>query len=196
MLQFGASRRASRARTFEPRPRRGRSAMPRSPSTCSCPHVRFGVFGAKGLRETDVVTLSETVGAPAPPGSRSIATEQVHSYRSISLVVRSSSQCLPNGGWTGTLSSCTGTRRESATPRVERYVSRGCCSPTSRSPPVRRERELPGAEHRGHVHLRSDAWPMVAAQRLLGTPSIRSARCCRAFATSGSSECVEIRMGH
>ena len=40
------------------------------------PGVRFGVFGSKGLRETDVVTLSETVGATTPSGQPVIATEQ------------------------------------------------------------------------------------------------------------------------
>ena len=41
------------------------------------PAVRFGVFGAKGLRDLDVVTLGETVGAPTPSGQPVIATEQV-----------------------------------------------------------------------------------------------------------------------
>ena len=39
--------------------------------------VRFGIFGSKGLRETDVVTLSETIGAVTPLGQPVIATEQL-----------------------------------------------------------------------------------------------------------------------
>ncbi len=39
------------------------------------PTVRFGVFGSKGLKETDVVTLSEAIGAP--PGQPVIATESL-----------------------------------------------------------------------------------------------------------------------
>ncbi len=41
------------------------------------PTVRFGFFGSKGLRETDVVTLSETIGAVTPSGQSVIATEQL-----------------------------------------------------------------------------------------------------------------------
>ena len=39
--------------------------------------MRFGLFGSKGLRETDVVTLSEAVGGPGPGGLPIIATEQI-----------------------------------------------------------------------------------------------------------------------
>lgn len=39
--------------------------------------LRFGLFGSKGLRETDVVTLSETIGAVTPLGQPVIATEQL-----------------------------------------------------------------------------------------------------------------------
>lgn len=39
--------------------------------------LRFGIFGSKGLQETDVVTLSETIGAPGPSGQPLIATEQL-----------------------------------------------------------------------------------------------------------------------
>ncbi len=41
------------------------------------PDVRFGVFGSKGLRETDVVALSETIGAATPSGQPVVATEQL-----------------------------------------------------------------------------------------------------------------------
>jgi len=41
------------------------------------PNVRFGIFGSKGLKETDVVTLSESFGVPAIPGQPIIATEQL-----------------------------------------------------------------------------------------------------------------------
>ncbi len=39
--------------------------------------IRFGIFGSKGLRETDVVTLSETIGAVTPLGQPVTATEQL-----------------------------------------------------------------------------------------------------------------------
>jgi hypothetical protein len=41
------------------------------------PDFRFGFFGSKGLRETDVVTLSETIGAMTPSGQPVVATEQL-----------------------------------------------------------------------------------------------------------------------
>lgn len=41
------------------------------------PTFRVGVFAAKGLRETDVVTLSETLGAAGPGGQPLVATEQI-----------------------------------------------------------------------------------------------------------------------
>jgi hypothetical protein len=41
------------------------------------PNVRVGIFGSRGIKENDVVTLSETVGAPAPGGQPVIANEQV-----------------------------------------------------------------------------------------------------------------------
>ncbi len=41
------------------------------------PAIRFGLFGSKGLRETDVVTLSEAVGLPATGGLPIVATEQI-----------------------------------------------------------------------------------------------------------------------
>jgi hypothetical protein len=41
------------------------------------PTVRFGIFGSKGLRETDVVTLSEVVGPPGLGGSPIIAMERL-----------------------------------------------------------------------------------------------------------------------
>jgi hypothetical protein len=41
------------------------------------PSVRFGVFGSKGLRETDVVTLSETIGVPVVSGQPIVAQERV-----------------------------------------------------------------------------------------------------------------------
>jgi hypothetical protein len=41
------------------------------------PAARVGIFGSKGLHETSVVTLSETVGLPTPSGSPVIATERV-----------------------------------------------------------------------------------------------------------------------
>lgn len=41
------------------------------------PTVRFGLFGSKGLQETDVVDLAEIVGAPLPGGGPIVATERV-----------------------------------------------------------------------------------------------------------------------
>ena len=41
------------------------------------PTFRFGVFAAKGLRETDVVTLTETIGAAGPSGQPVVAMEQI-----------------------------------------------------------------------------------------------------------------------
>jgi hypothetical protein len=41
------------------------------------PNVRFGLFGSKGLKETDVVTLSESLGAPPGVGQPIVATEQL-----------------------------------------------------------------------------------------------------------------------
>jgi hypothetical protein len=41
------------------------------------PGVRFGLFGAKGLRDTAVVALSEEIGAPSGSGQPVIATESL-----------------------------------------------------------------------------------------------------------------------
>ena len=41
------------------------------------PNVRFGIFGSKGLKETDVVSLSESFGVPAMSGQLIVATEQL-----------------------------------------------------------------------------------------------------------------------
>ena len=41
------------------------------------PSVRFGIFGSKGLRETDVVTLSETIGTATPSGQPVIENEHL-----------------------------------------------------------------------------------------------------------------------
>ena len=98
------------------------------------PSMRFGLFGSKGLRETDVVTLSEAVGGSGPGGQPIIATEQIiHTIDqfggSIQLPI------APNWWVDGHLGTCTGTRPESVTPAAGRSGSRGCCSRTWRSPP-------------------------------------------------------------
>ena len=41
------------------------------------PAVRFGIFGAKGVRETDVVTLTESIGLPVVAGQTIVASERV-----------------------------------------------------------------------------------------------------------------------
>jgi hypothetical protein len=41
------------------------------------PFVRFGAFGSKGLRETHVVTLSQSLGSPPGIGQPIVATERV-----------------------------------------------------------------------------------------------------------------------
>jgi hypothetical protein len=41
------------------------------------PTIRFGAFGAKGLRDLDVVTLTESVGGVTPSGQPVTATEQL-----------------------------------------------------------------------------------------------------------------------
>lgn len=41
------------------------------------PNIRFGAFGSKGLRETDVVTLSEAIGVPVVAGQSIVANERV-----------------------------------------------------------------------------------------------------------------------
>lgn len=63
LLQFGASGSFKRANL-----RAEAESGALSHATLSLdfllPNIRFGAFGAKGLRETDVVTLTETVGLP------------------------------------------------------------------------------------------------------------------------------------
>lgn len=41
------------------------------------PNVRFGFFGSKGLRETDVVTSMAAIGAPAPGGQPVVVAERL-----------------------------------------------------------------------------------------------------------------------
>ena len=97
------------------------------------PSMRFGLFGSEGLRETDVVTLSEAVGGPGPGACRSSPRN-----RSFSTIDQFGGSIQlpspPTGGWTASR-TCTGTHPESATPAVERSGSRACCSRTWCSPP-------------------------------------------------------------
>jgi len=59
------------------------------------PTVRFGIFGARGVHESDVVTLSETIGPPAPPGQPIIAREQlVHTVDQVGGALQG--QLVPN----------------------------------------------------------------------------------------------------
>ena len=51
--------------------------------------VRFGLFGSKGLRETDVIDLDEIVGAPVPGGQPIVATERVvHTVDTLGVAVQ------------------------------------------------------------------------------------------------------------
>ena len=76
MLQFGGA-----AQLQERQSRSDASAGALSQATLTfdvlLPAIRFGLFGSKGLRETDVVDAVETVGAPGPGGQPIVATEQV-----------------------------------------------------------------------------------------------------------------------
>jgi hypothetical protein len=76
VLQFGATGAFKRANL-----RAEASSGSLSHATLSLdvllPSVRFAFFGSKGLRETDVVTLSESLGSPPGPGQPILADERL-----------------------------------------------------------------------------------------------------------------------
>ena len=68
---------ASRTPTYDPRSSRALSQVTASFDVL-LPTIRFGAFGSKGLKETDIAGLTERVGPIAPPGGQPIiAIERV-----------------------------------------------------------------------------------------------------------------------
>ena len=62
------------------------------------PTIRFGAFGSKGLKETDVAGLTERVGPAAPPGGQPIIASSVSSTPSIRSAAPCSSISCPRSG--------------------------------------------------------------------------------------------------
>jgi hypothetical protein len=87
-LQFGASGSFKRANL---RPEASSGALSHATLALDVllPNVRFGAFGSKGLRETSVVTLSESIGVPVVPGQPIVARERlIHTIDQLGGVVQ------------------------------------------------------------------------------------------------------------
>jgi hypothetical protein len=76
LLQFGASA-SFKAATLRAEASTGSLSHATFTLDVLKPAVRFGVFLAKGLRETDVVTRTELVGLPTPLGQPVVQTERL-----------------------------------------------------------------------------------------------------------------------
>ena len=136
-------------------------------STCSCRRAVWTVRRKRPARDGRRDAVGNGRRRRARQASRSSRRNRSFT-RSINSVDRFSFRSPPTGGWMDTWSTCTGTRPESATPAGGAIRFSGLLfTNVAFTAGFDVNESFLGPQCRGHVHLRSYAWAMVQAYRLL-----------------------------